>query len=195
MCSSKVLQPSIFIYLEFLALNIGPGERIVEVGIVKDVASLLKDPTVRVFNGRGRTLMSGLCDAHTHFTWNGGDLTALGELGIEEHTLLTMRSAQCFLDSGYTMCWGAASAKPRLDVVIRDAINAGDIYGPRYLANGQEIAKVDGELVPGITAYANTPEEMREAIRGHVALGVDQIKLSISGESVGVLVSFSFLLR
>ncbi|KAG0638209.1 hypothetical protein HOY80DRAFT_923177 [Tuber brumale] len=160
------------------------GERIVEVGTVSNIESLIRDPTVRVFSGRGRTLMSGLCDAHTHLTWNGGDLRALGELGVEEHTLLTVRSAQCFLDSGYTMCWGAASAKPRLDVVIRDAINAGHIPGPRCLANGQELAKVDGELVPGITAYANTPEEIREVIRGHVKLGVDQIKLSISGESV-----------
>lgn len=47
--------------------------------------------------------MSGLGDAHTHFTWNGGDLDRLGDLGVEEHTLLTMRSAQCFIDSGYTM--------------------------------------------------------------------------------------------
>jgi hypothetical protein len=47
--------------------------------------------------------MSGLGDAHTHFTWNGGDLDHLGELGVEEHTILTMRSAQCFIDSGYTM--------------------------------------------------------------------------------------------
>jgi len=38
-------------------------------------------------------------------------------------------------------CFGAASAKDRLDVVIRDAINAGDIPGPRYLANAKEIAR------------------------------------------------------
>lgn len=38
-------------------------------------------------------------------------------------------------------CFGAASAKDRLDVVIRDAINAGDIPGPRYLANGKEMAR------------------------------------------------------
>lgn len=47
--------------------------------------------------------MSGLGDAHTHFTWNGGDLARLGDLDIEEHVLLTVKSAQCFLDSGYTM--------------------------------------------------------------------------------------------
>jgi hypothetical protein len=75
------------------------GERI----SVPNVDELKNDPKVRVFHGKGRTLMSGMGDGHTHFTWNGGDLDRLGELGVEEHTLLTMRSAQCFLDSGYTM--------------------------------------------------------------------------------------------
>lgn len=96
--------------------------------------------------------------------------------------LLTMKSAQCFLDSGYTMAFGAASAKKRLDVVIRDAINAGDIPGPRYLANGQEMCRRDGDLVAGISAFADGPDEMREVIREHIELGVDNIKLSMSGE-------------
>jgi hypothetical protein len=47
--------------------------------------------------------MPGLGDAHTHFSWNGGDLASLGSLPVEEHTLLTARSAKCYLDSGYTM--------------------------------------------------------------------------------------------
>ncbi|CAG8411083.1 unnamed protein product [Penicillium salamii] len=128
--------------------------------------------------------MPGLGDSHTHFTWNGGDLDRLGDLDIEEHTLLTARSAECFLDSGYTMCFGAASAKKRLDVVIRDAINAGDIPGPRFLANGQEMARRGGELVGGITAYADGAEEMRKVIREHIDIGVDQVKLSMSGESI-----------
>ena len=81
-------------------------------------------------------------------------------------------------------CFGAASAKERLDIVVRDWINAGDIPGPRYLANGKEMAVRDGELVAGITAFANGPLEMREVIRHHVDLGVDQIKLSMSGEEV-----------
>jgi hypothetical protein len=79
------------------------GEKIVKVGNVPDKEALKKNPKVRVFNGRGRTLMSGLGDAHTHFTWNGGDLNRLGDLGVEEHVLLTARSAQCYIDSGYTM--------------------------------------------------------------------------------------------
>ena len=58
--------------------------------------------------------MSGLGDAHTHFTWNGGDLMRLGELGVEEHVLLTMRSAQCYLDSGYTMYLPSHSSRPHI---------------------------------------------------------------------------------
>lgn len=68
--------------------------------------------------------------------------------------------------------------------MIRNAINAGDIPGPRYLANGKEMARRDGELVAGITAYADGPDEMREVIRHHANLDVDNIKLSMSGEEV-----------
>ena len=31
----------------------------------------------------------------------------------------------------------------------------GTIPGPRYLANGKEIARRGGDLTPGITAYAD----------------------------------------
>ncbi|MDI1489553.1 MAG: hypothetical protein OHK93_000750 [Ramalina farinacea] len=160
------------------------SERITHVGSLPDVADLQKDPQVRVIQGRGCTLMSGLGDAHTHFTRNNGALDKLGDVGVEEHTLMTARSAQCYLDSGYTMCFGAASAKDRLDCVIRDYINAGDIPGPRYLANGKEMAVRNGELAAGITVFADGPLEMREVIRHHVDIGVDQIKLSMSGEEI-----------
>ncbi len=81
-------------------------------------------------------------------------------------------------------CYGAASAKERLDVAIRDAINAGDIPGPRSLANGKEMARHDGDLESGITAFADNPEEMREVIKHHTGIGVDNIKLVMSGEEV-----------
>ncbi|KAL1861120.1 hypothetical protein Plec18170_001635 [Paecilomyces lecythidis] len=160
------------------------GDRFSAVGDVPNKEDLMKDARVTKFYGNGRTLMSGLGDAHTHLSWNGGDSGRLGELGTEEHTLLTAKSAKSYLDSGYTLCWGAASAKDRLDVVVRDAINAGDIPGPRYLANGREMARRDGELFAGVSALAEGPDEMREIIRRHVNFGVDQIKLSMSGEEI-----------
>ncbi|WP_206061636.1 metal-dependent hydrolase family protein [Nonomuraea basaltis] len=93
-------------------------------------------------------------------------------------------SALTYLNSGYAMCVGAASAKPRLDVVIRNAINEGLIPGPRYLANCQEIAVTGGGLVDGITAFADGPEEMRKQVRRNVAYGADLVKLSMSGEEI-----------
>jgi len=39
-------------------------------------------------------------------------------------------------------------------------------------------------LVAGITAYADGPDEMRQVINHHVNLGVDNIKLSMSGEEI-----------
>ena len=68
-------------------------------------------------------------------------------------------------------CFGAAAAKERLDVVIRDAINAGDVPGPRYLANGLEMAVRGKELVPALTAYANGPDEMRTVVKQIIDLG------------------------
>jgi predicted amidohydrolase YtcJ len=79
------------------------GESITAVGKVPKIEELKGNPDVRVFNGRGRTLMSGLGDGHTHFTWSGGDLARLGTLDAEDHAILTAKSAKCFLDSGYTM--------------------------------------------------------------------------------------------
>ncbi|MCW2726260.1 MAG: putative dipeptidase [Frankiales bacterium] len=157
------------------------GDRIAE---IRRRAGDLPHEGVKVVDGRGGTLMSGLCDAHTHFTWNNGDLNALGTMGVEEHVLHSMRSAKTYIDYGYTMCVGAASAKARLDVVMRNAINAGEIPGPRYLANGMEIATTAGELIGSITQYADGPEEMRKVVRSTIALGVDSIKLSMSGEEI-----------
>ncbi|KAH0431849.1 isoaspartyl dipeptidase-like protein [Colletotrichum camelliae] len=161
------------------------GERITHVGNVPRKEELVSDSGVTVFHGRGRTLMSGLGDAHAHLTWNGGDLARLGDLPVEEHVLLTIKSAKSFLDSGYTMCFGAAAAKDRLDVVIRDAINSGDIPGPRYLGNAREIAKPEGDLVASITRFADGPEEMRQVVRSNIeCIGVDNVKISMSGEEI-----------
>lgn len=79
------------------------GQRIVAVGHVPDVDVIRRNPSVRVINGRGRTLMSGLGDAHTHLTWNDNALELLGTVGVEEHTLITAKSALTYLNSGYTM--------------------------------------------------------------------------------------------
>ena len=154
------------------------------IDVATDSAALAREDH-RVLDGRGMTLMSGLCDAHTHFTWNsGGSLDALAGMPVEDHTIVAVESARILLDSGYTMCVGAASAKERIDVACRDAINAGMIPGPRYLASGQELATPAGVLVYGITRTISGAEEMTRAVREMCGMGIDIIKLILSGESI-----------
>ena len=149
----------------------------------------------RVIDGAGGTLMPGLIEPHGHLSYpdaaKNSDFTRLPP---EEHVLITMRNAKTALDCGYTSVLSAASAKPRLDVVIRNEIDAGRIPGPRYLANGPELT-VTGGLgdenllhlphvdTPTFAWVVNGPDEVRKACRILVREGVDLLKLNLSGDT------------
>ena len=143
----------------------------------------------------GATLMPGLIEAHTHFSWNDQPgLSAIQRMPTEEHILWCAHIAQRYLDMGFTSCVGAATAKPRLDVVIRNAIASGQIPGPRYLAASQEITVPGGlgdETLPHLPypefsfgAVVSGVEEMRKCVRTFLKYGVDTIKLNLSGEYI-----------
>ncbi|MFM7380439.1 MAG: amidohydrolase family protein, partial [Bacteroidota bacterium] len=77
----------------------------------------------QVIDAAGAFLMPGMTEAHTHFSWNDQpSLAAIAMMPPEEHILWSVRLAKRYLDMGWTSCVGAATAKPRLDVVIRNAI-------------------------------------------------------------------------
>jgi imidazolonepropionase-like amidohydrolase len=139
--------------------------------------------------------MPGLTESHTHFSWNNAPtLEAIFRMPPEEHTLFSANVAKTYIDMGFTSCVGAAAAKPRLDVVIRNAINSGLIPGPRYLANSQEIGTLGGlgdTAPPHVQVrelsfgwIVTGPEEMRHAVRMFIKYGVDLIKLNLSGEDM-----------
>jgi len=110
-----------------------------------------------VIDGMGATLMPGLCEAHLHLSWNNAPgIDPVQMMPPEEHTLVTAQMAKVVLDAGFTAGRGAAAAKPRLDVVVRNAINSGMIPGPRYLAAGPEITTVGGL---GDSAPSHIPHE------------------------------------
>ena len=84
-----------------------------------------------MIDGAGATLMPGMCEAHTHFSWNdAATLAGIQTMPLEEHVLWCAKVAKHYLEAGWTSCVGAACAKPRLDVVTRNAINSGPDPGP-----------------------------------------------------------------
>jgi len=149
----------------------------------------------KVIDGNGAFLMPGMTEGHTHFSWNDQpSLSAIQFMPPEEHILWSIRVAKRYLEMGWTSALGAATAKPRLDVVTRNAIAAGEFPGPRYLAGSQEITTPGGlgdNTLPHLTdpamnfgAVCNGPEDMRRIVRYFVKLGVDHLKINLSGEYI-----------
>lgn len=150
---------------------------------------------VRRIDGRGMTLMPGLIDAHLHLSWNNAPgINPIQMMPVEEHMLNCVYMARKVLDAGFTAGYGAAAAKERLDVVIRDAIKAGKVPGPRYTAAGPELTALGGlgdASLPHIPheglnlgIVVSGPEEVRRAVRRLMKWGVDTIKVNLSGEEI-----------
>lgn len=148
-----------------------------------------------VIDGMGATLMPGMIDGHLHLSWNNAPgIDPIQMMEVEEHMLVTMEMAKLVLDSGFTAGRGAASAKPRLDVVAKRFINEGRFPGPRYLAAGPEITTVGGlgDSAPShipheglnLGIVVSGPEEVRRVVRQLIKYGVDSIKLNLSGEAI-----------
>jgi imidazolonepropionase-like amidohydrolase len=174
-----------------------PGEVLVEgnriLAISRDGEAQPRNDVQVIDGGGTSTLMPGLIESHAHLSIdNTDDLASIGRIPPEENTLIAMRNARFYLDCGITSCISAAAAKPRLDVVIRNAINAGEIAGPRLLAASPWLTVTGGlgDLrtlhMPDISSMAivlDGPEEFRRTTRELIREGVDIIKLVISGDT------------
>ena len=172
-----------------------PAEVLVEGNRIKTVArgsdQIDKAAAAEWIDGGGMTLMPGLVEGHCHLSFVGPLRNQdLGEIPPEEHLLRTCRNATFILDHGFTSCYSAASAKLRIDVVVRQEIEDGYLAGPRYRAAGPEITTTGGlgdERKQHMDAasfgmIADGPDEIRRAVRLCCREGVDNIKLNISGD-------------
>ena len=171
-----------------------PGEALVIGNRIAKVArgqgQISSESAGETIDGLGMTLMPGLVEGHCHLSFVGPLRNQdLGEIPPEEHLLRTCRNATLILDHGFTSCYSAASAKLRIDVVVRQEIEDGYLAGPRYRAAGPEIT-VTGGLgderkqhmhAESFGMIADGPDEIRRAVRLCCREGVDNIKINISG--------------
>ena len=170
------------------------GDVLVEgnrVRAVSRVSGQLSQAGCQVIDAAGMFLMPGMVEGHGHLSFES--VTSTEDLITpppEEHTLLTARVAKILLDQGFTSVHGAAEAKLRLGVAVRNEVDAGRLPGPRIRAGSLEITVTGGlgdesklhnpRKAPSIVV--DGPEEMRKAVRLCCREGCDNIKLDVSGD-------------
>ena len=141
------------------------------------------------------TVMPGFIDAHTHLTIDEKTQDPLSEL---QHTAAqraysAIPNARAVLMAGFTTVRDLGSYRALVDVALRDAINRGDVVGPRMLVAGAYITMTGGSgsvsgFAPDVTlpwdlrfGTANSPTEIRERVRALVSQRVDVIKVFATG--------------
>lgn len=185
------------------------GGKIKEVGPPSRVASHAPAGVNTIDLGNA-TLLPGLIDPHTHLLldvivpadaesarrYNGdfapGLLLAIVE-SPSKRVLMGARLAREDLESGFTTVRNLGHSGIDGDTALRDAINAGQIPGPRILASGRKLAQ-QGNYVQGLNpALAGAilrqeflpvegPDQARQAVMGNAFYNVDLIKVAIEND-------------
>jgi imidazolonepropionase-like amidohydrolase len=169
---------------------------VVKDGIIVDIGRNIAVPAgARFVDLSGYTVLPGLIDAHTHLTINAKSQDPLEEL---EHTAAerafgSLPNARAVLLAGFTTVRDLGSYRALVDVALRDAINRGDVVGPRMYVAGAYVTitgragAVTG-FAPDVTlpwdlryGAANSPSEVRERIRALAGQRVDVIKMFATG--------------
>ena len=147
-------------------------------------------PGAEIVDLSNATVLPGLIDAHTHLTYDPKDLGYEG-LGISapREALIGARNARLTLQAGFTTVRNVA-ARGYSDVALRDAINAGDVPGPRMLVSGPALGITGGHcdnnlLAPEFHAtelgVADGVDAVRRKARENIKYGVDLIKICATG--------------
>ena len=136
------------------------------------------------------TVLPGLTDAHTHLTGNPQDVGPQAlSISIPRATLTGARNARITLEAGFTTVRNVG-AEGFGDVALRDAINAGDVPGPRMLVSGPALGITGGHcdenLLPFEYHYtaegvADGVEGVQHKVREVIKYGADVIKICATG--------------
>lgn len=159
------------------------GERIAEVA--RPGQPLSGQPVDEVIDGGGAMLMPGLVEAHAHLSWPSSVERMVHEfvLPTEEMMLVTARNARVLLDHGFTSAYSAGALGERIEVALRNEINAGWAPGPRLRASTIERSPPAAEgMETGSVDHGRGVEAMRAFVNHAADLGCDSFKLLLSGE-------------
>ena len=161
------------------------GDRIERVGSSIDI------PTgANVIDLSDATVLPGLIDMHVHLT---GDPDAQGyknlAASVPRNALFGVANGQRTMNAGFTTVRNVGGGG-YADVALRDAINHGDVVGPRMRVSGPSLGitggHCDNNLLPseyGATSggVADGPWEIRKKIRENDKYGVDVTKFCATG--------------
>jgi imidazolonepropionase-like amidohydrolase len=133
----------------------------------------------------GRFVMPGMTETHAHLSFSDASPFSIGATPVEQSTITAVQNAALMLASGFTSAISFGSTY-RIDVALRDAIDAGRIPGPRLLAAGRDLgataSNVDGDS--GLSQIADGPWALRQAVREQRKLHVDIVKIFVDGEAI-----------
>lgn len=144
------------------------------------------------------TLMPGLIDCHTHLSARVTTsiyLDGFGPAGesspsVAESAILSIKNAAAVLRNGFTTVRDVGGGSG-IDLALRDAINSGEITGPRMLVAGLPLSITGGHgdtndvpqdvFVNRPTGVSWGPYGFREVVRENVKNHVDLIKILATG--------------